>query len=210
MGITTGVSAGEIQVNKCVGITKKGEICGKKSKYINKKEFYCKTHCPKDKNIKEIKKRKNKKNRNPFEYAIRIKEELDKRPELINVDIVLIENQPALVNPIMKTVQMILFSYFSFKHSKETPFIVKNRNAKRKEKLPFLDPDWENSQYKKDYEERISNIKSKYTKRKLLCYYYSLLCLESSPEMKEFLFNHSKKDDLTDSFLMCVDWFQRK
>jgi hypothetical protein len=33
-------------------------------------------------------------------------------PELLNVDIVIIENQPSLKNPKMKSIQMILYSYF--------------------------------------------------------------------------------------------------
>ena len=110
----------------------------------------------------------------------------------------------------MKTVQMIVFSYFSFKHSPDTPFTVHNVNAKRKEKLPTMDKDWEDSSYKKEYESRIQNIKSNYSKRKLLCFYYAKLCLEPSPEMQDFLSTHNKQDDLTDSFLMCTDWFFRK
>lgn len=189
---------------KCGGLTRKKEICGKKAKMCESENYYCAKHST-DK-CKKIPKTKNK---NPFEYAIRIKNELDKRPGLTDVDAVIIENQPALVNPIMKTIQMILFSYFSFKYSPENPFEVKNINAKCKEKLPEKDDEWEKSEHYNDYIERTQKIKSKYSKRKLLCFYYSKLCLEPSPEMKEFLSNHKKQDDLTDSFLMCVDWLKR-
>lgn len=203
----------EGKIYPCCGLTKKKKVCGKKSKYYEnigeeEKKYYCKTH--KTETSQEIKKPKNPKNRNPFEYATRIKQELDKRPHLIEVDAVIIENQPALTNPIMKTVQMIIFSYFSFKHSPENPFLVKNINAKRKEKLPEKDNDWENSAFKNQYLERIKTIKDKYRRRKFLCFYYAKLCLETSLEMQEFLSNHKKKDDLTDSFLMCMDWFLRK
>jgi hypothetical protein len=37
---------------------------------------------------------------------------LDKMPELLTVDEVLIENQPTMINPTMKTVSSMLFSYF--------------------------------------------------------------------------------------------------
>jgi len=153
---------------KCYGLTRKKEICGKKAKYQNDDKCYCKSHAPKNEFTKEIKKYKKSNNKNPFEYAIRIKNELDKRPNICNVDVVIIENQPALVNPIMKTVQIIVLSYFSFKYSSDTPFTVHNLNAKRKEKLPDMDKDWGNSSYKKEYESRIQNIKSKYSRRKLL------------------------------------------
>ena len=78
------------------------------------------------------------------------------------------------------------------------------------EKLPEKDIDWETSKYKEEYIKRIENIGSKYTKRKLLCFYYANMCLEPSPEMQDFLLNHKKKDDLTDSFLMCTEWFLRE
>ena len=38
--------------------------------------------------------------------------ELDKRPHLATANIVLLENQPVLKNPTMKSVQMFLYSYF--------------------------------------------------------------------------------------------------
>ena len=199
----------EEEINKytCCGLTKKKEICGKKAKYYKNDKFYCKTHSECD--VKKINKPKIK-NKNPFEYAKRIKNELDKRPKLCDVNYVIIENQPALVNPIMKTVQIIIFSYFSFKYSPENSLLVQNINAKRKEKLPLNDSEWEGSIYHKQYQERIKIIKSKYTRRKLLCFYYAKMCLEPSPEMQDFLSNHKKQDDLTDSFLMCTEWFIRK
>jgi len=193
----------------CIGLTKKKTICGKKAKMLLGSDNFCKTHAPKG--SKEVKKKKAK-NKHPFEYATRIKKELDKRPELCEVNNVIIENQPALVNPIMKSVQMIIFSYFSFKHSKDKQVYVQNVNAKRKEKLPDKDVKWEGSQYQKDYIERIKNIstKDKYTRRKKLCFYYAKLCLETAPGLQDFLETHKKQDDLTDSFLMCVDWLHRK
>jgi hypothetical protein len=53
---------------------------------------------------------KMKKNRNLlFENIPRKLQEI---PELLDVDIVVIENQPSLKNPQMKSIQMILYSYF--------------------------------------------------------------------------------------------------
>ena len=37
---------------------------------------------------------------------------LKKMPNLLNCDIVVIENQPVLKNPTMKSIQMVLYSYF--------------------------------------------------------------------------------------------------
>ena len=41
-----------------------------------------------------------------------IPRKLHEVPQLLNVDIVIIENQPSLKNPQMKSIQMILYSYF--------------------------------------------------------------------------------------------------
>jgi len=189
----------------CCGLKKNKSVCGKTAKYTCNNLYYCKTHCSKDSKL--IKKKKSK--RNQFEYAIRIKEELDKRPELIDVTHVVIENQPALVNPIMKSVQMIIFSYFSFKRTNENNICVQNINAKQKEKLPDKDEKWEDSEYNKEYKKSIERTNSKYTRRKRKCFYYAKQCLETAPALQSFLDTHKKKDDLTDSYLMCVDFLQR-
>ena len=41
-----------------------------------------------------------------------IPRKLQEKPQLLNVDVVVIENQPSLKNPQMKSIQMILYSYF--------------------------------------------------------------------------------------------------
>jgi hypothetical protein len=41
-----------------------------------------------------------------------IPRKLHEKPQLLDVDIVVIENQPSLKNPQMKSIQMILYSYF--------------------------------------------------------------------------------------------------
>jgi len=41
-----------------------------------------------------------------------IPKKLQERPQLLDVDLVVIENQPSLKNPQMKSIQMILYSYF--------------------------------------------------------------------------------------------------
>lgn len=184
---------------KCQCLNKKKQKCNKKAKYYLNDNYFCKIH--KTNKSKEIKKTKNNKNKNVLEYVKRIKLSLDKKKDFNNVDIILIENQPVNMNPLMKTIQIIVFSYFAFKGKN-----VKNVNARRKEKLPLFDESWENSELQKEYQIRIRNIKSKYSKRKFLCYYYGKHLLLNKPEMIEYLETNKKKDDLTDSFLMCIDY----
>lgn len=188
----------------CSTMKKNNLVCNKKASFKNNDEYYCKVHSKKV-DCKKIKYKKNK--YTPTDYAIQIKKELDSRKNILDCNIILLENQPALKNPIMKTIQIILLSYFSFKYSENNILTIKNVNAKRKEKLPDNDDNWINSSYQKLYLNRIKNINNNYSKRKFLCYYYALSCLKNYPEMESYLSNHKKKDDLTDSFLMCVDWF---
>jgi len=41
-----------------------------------------------------------------------IPRKLQEYPQLLDVDVVVIENQPSLKNPLMKSIQMIVYSYF--------------------------------------------------------------------------------------------------
>ena len=41
-----------------------------------------------------------------------IVEKLQKKEHFLDVDLVVIENQPALKNPTMKSIQMMIYSYF--------------------------------------------------------------------------------------------------
>ena len=87
--------------------------CEKTARFITDEGFYlCSTHklqkAYKNKKTKSI-----KKSQNPVlklgKNMVRI---LDTKPQFLTVDTVLIENHPALKNPTMKSVQMILYSYF--------------------------------------------------------------------------------------------------
>ncbi len=78
-----------------------------------------------------------------------IPRKLDEKPELLdNIDRVCIENQPTLKNPTMKTIQIILFSYFLIRgkcDNKEHPIgLISFISATNKLKVyngPPIDPD---------------------------------------------------------------------
>jgi hypothetical protein len=203
----------------CSGKYKSGKNCTKKAKlYIEEneeKKYYCKLHCPKNvvshsTKVKRSKAAKNKSHR-PFEIARRIWDKLNERVDLQDVDYVLVENQPSQLNPVMKSVQMILFSFFSFLAASGNGRIkeVFNVSAKQKEKLPTKDGDWPGSPYELNAIERCRNIKNRYRRRKITCLEYAKLCVETAPEYLNFLVNHSKQDDLADCFLQGCDWLLR-
>lgn len=120
---------------------------------------------------------------------------LDEKTEFLNVDVVVIENQPALKNPTMKTIQMMLYSYFLIKGVmvQEKPLnMIEMINARNKLKA-----------YKG--EEIKCDITDKYKKTKFLgIEYCKKMIYENSQITKEWrdLFEISKKkDDLSDSYL---------
>ena len=128
---------------------------------------------------------------------------LDKKENFLEVDHVLIENQPALKNPTMKTVQMILYSYFLVNGVTKSGNPLNNIemiNARNKLKV-YKGPPIE------------CNIKNKYNKTKYLGIQYCKYMIDENEKIdSEFkdLFNSSKKkDDLSDAYLQGMYWLTK-
>ena len=47
-----------------------------------------------------------------FDHNKKMVQELDKHPNFLECDSVIVENQPSLKNPTMKSIQMMVYSYF--------------------------------------------------------------------------------------------------
>ena len=115
-------------------------------------------------------------------------------------DYIIIENQPVLKNPTMKSIQMILYSYFAFKSLKLKDFkdlILMNASNKMKVYTKPTDS---------ELTEKINKLKSKYSRNKKLSILHSQLILEehSTNDWLDFFKSNKKKDDLADAFLMCM------
>ncbi len=115
---------------------------------------------------------------------------------------VLLENQPVLKNPVMKSIQMIIYGYFAYEKNimgREIEYI-KLINASNKLKLGRNLKEINNS-------EDILKIKSKYTRNKKLAIIYTnhflreRLIVEDYEKYNDIFNNHKKKDDLADAFL---------
>jgi hypothetical protein len=142
-----------------------------------------------------------KKNRNLiFENIPR---KLHEKPQLLNVDIVVIENQPSLKNPQMKSIQMILYSYFLILGK-----VIGNQqnNSGYIEKIDFCSA---SNKLKIATEGDIKQlIKAKktddtkaYKLTKSLGIKYCLELIQHLPIYVKHFNSHKKKDDLADSFL---------
>lgn len=96
---------------KCEYITPSSNNCKKKASFNIGDKSYCETHfkgkCNYKKFIQATATQKPMQTLTMSLYNI-----LDSKPEILDVDEVLIENQPSLINPSMKTIAALLFGYF--------------------------------------------------------------------------------------------------
>ena len=152
-------------------------------------KYSCTTHTKKYKKKKKI-----NADRDIFNLSKILIEELNLKQDFLNHDVICIENQPALKNPVMKTVQMILYSYFMIEGATKDKLVeqVHMINARNKLKV-YKGPPVE-CKYKEKYK-RNKYLSVEYTKNMIL------------NEEKKFidLFNESKKkDDLADAYLQGI------
>jgi hypothetical protein len=178
---------------------------------------------------------KMKKNRNLlFENIPRKLHEL---PQLLDVDIVVIENQPSLKNPQMKSIQMILYSYFlilgkvigngnNSSSYIETidfcsasnklkvydgPKIVLSEKVSKKKKSIEKIKEVINVEEMKEEKEEKKGSALKYADKKRLAIEHAKYFLEKQePQYLEFFNTHKKKDDLADSFLQGIYYLKKK
>ena len=157
-------------------------------------KYSCTTH-----NKKYKKKKKINADRDIFNLSKILIEELNLKTDFLNHDVICIENQPALKNPVMKTVQMILYSYFMIEGATKDKLVdqVHMINARNKLKV-YKGPPVE-CKYKEKYK-RNKYLSVEYTKNMIL------------NEEKNFidLFNESKKkDDLADAYLQGIYFIEK-
>jgi hypothetical protein len=124
---------------------------------------------------------------------------------------VLLENQPVLKNPVMKSIQMILYSYFQYDKIIMGRDItnIKLINASNKLKL---------GKHLKEINEseNILKIKVKYTKNKKLAILYTnhflkeRLIVDEYDKFNNIFNNHKKKDDLSDAYLQGLYYIENK
>jgi hypothetical protein len=159
-----------------------------------------------------------------------IPKKLDENKFLLDVDAVVIENQPSLKNPKMKSIQMIVYSYFLMygkvlNHNENKiqnvdfcnasnklkvykgPEISLDDLKKKKKKVDNNSLITDFTEEKKDLEivdpKTKKSIKLSYTdKKKMAVAHVKYFLKESQDEDNlEFFNEHKKKDDLADSYL---------
>ena len=179
----------------------KDKQCDKSAKKIIDGKLLCSSHCKlkkyEGKKIKNVKKNENQ----MLGQGKNIINILDKKKNFLDVDIVCIENQPALKNPTMKSIQMIIYSYFLIKGvSCENSKIENIEMINARNKLKAYDG------------EKIEcEIKDKYKKTKYLGIKYCEVMIVNQDKKYINLFNSSKKkDDLADAYLQGIYYIKSR
>ena len=187
----------------CDHIMKGLTQCDKSAKFMVNQTKLCSSHqklkCYRDKSSKKIPKTKNP----VFEIGKQIIECLDEKPNFLETNVVLIENQPALKNPTMKSVQMMVYMYFMVKGVSCDDSSMKDIqmiNARNKLKAYTGPP-------------IPCEIKDRYKKTKFLGIQYCSSMIQDNEfiedKYKKLFQESKKKDDLADAYLQGMYWIKK-
>jgi len=172
---------------ECSINNKNGKKCSTIPQFYNEDGYYCNKH---SKNIDQNKLNRyiTEKNVTFSDRAKYLYKTLKNLDNILDIDIVLIENQPVFKNPIMKSLQMLLYGYY-LERNKEIILM----NATQKLKV-YNGPSIE------------CNIKDVHEKNKYLgkeyCRYF--LSINNNNNMLSYFESFSKKDDLADTYLQAL------
>jgi len=147
------------------------------------------------------------------DICLRIYNEMDiiigflKENDINIINYVLIENQPSNLNGIMKTIQHIIYNYYSL--LKHWDGIVENVilvNASLKLKthdfLPIIDKDIDDKKNSKNFK------RSKYILNKKLSIEICENYIKNNQRLMDIFSKNKKKDDLSDSCLQAVSYIR--
>jgi hypothetical protein len=188
----------------CEHKMKNGKCCDKPGTFIYKckldnSEMYLCTSHSKNKCYDKVKKFNNPKN-NIFHISQNLVKKLDEFKFIErNITDVIVENQPSLKNPTMKSIQMIVYSYFLINGICKDSSItgLEMINARNKLKVYKGEP------IKCD-------IKETYKRNKFLAVKYCEKMIVDEEQMFIDLYNVSKKkDDLSDSYLQGIYYLSK-
>ena len=163
--------------------------CKNKAKKKNKgNEFYCMKHSKNREHMYDV--QFNLKDLNTIGNKLIMKLN-EKKDILLGVKNIVIENQPVLKNPTMKSIQIILYTYYLINKLGDD-YTIKLVPANSKLKFNITTPKIE----------EIKKIKNKYQKNKKLAIEYCRHFIEKDKKQICYFDNFKKKDDLADSFLL--------
>jgi len=193
---------------KCCYNSKKE--CVNKVSYCENKnnKYFCSIHAKlqfknenKEKEIKNIK----KSHINFDDIKFKIISELDKRKHFLNINYIIIENQPSFKNPKMKSIASTIYDYYLIRGIFDKQ--INNSNVLQ---VKFQSPSNKLKLISDADKEELTKLKNdskiyKFTKNLSIKYCEELI--NHLPSMLEYFNNNKKKDDLADSFLQGVYFY---
>jgi hypothetical protein len=204
----------EIPIIICFAKCKNGNNCSSKAIFLSKdkKIGYCRTHHKKLENLQDYKEKKKtkKKKEDLINIGFKLINELNNRfNNKMEFDNVLLENQPSLKNPTMKSIQIIIFSYFLINGYTVEPKYVKHiQMISATQKNKFC-----NEYCKKNDTIVKPKTKSSYNNAKKLAILVTHNILETNScnnlngnNYIDFFKENKKKDDLADSYLQGLQY----
>ena len=137
-------------------------------------------------------------------------QELDKiKTDILQPDVILLENQPVLKNPTMKSMQMFLYSFFLMRHMESHGGIGDKKlqcytASKKLDLITFFETPVQTS-----IQTTLDTVNSNYQKNKKQSIMMVEYMLKNNKRWKEFFDKNPKQDDLADSFLMTLHYFEK-
>lgn len=206
----------DLNVKKCYV-----ENCGGKTAQVLKAHIYigyCKKHITEmvksgekqSANFLKINRAKTTSKIDINHLGMALFQELDKiKQHVLEPNIILLENQPVLKNPTMKSMQMFLYSYYLIRHL-DLHGGLGDKNlqcytASKKLDLIKFFPQSEQTRI----ENILAQVKSGYQKNKKMSIMMVEYLLKGNTKWLEFFNKHPKQDDLADSLLMTLHYFEK-
>ena len=145
------------------------------------------------------------------QLGIALFQELNKIKECITEpNVILLENQPVLKNPTMKSMQMFLYSYYlmNILDSNIDLSIKKLQCYCASKKLDMIKCLTEEEQT--TINTFIDTVKNPYQKNKKMSIMIVEVLLKNNAKWLEYFKSHPKQDDLADSLLMTLHYFEKQ
>jgi hypothetical protein len=191
-----------------------GELCGRKSTYTDLKETYCVTHakqCYKkyeSQNKLTEYKQKSVKKLDFDDVRLKLIQKLDERKILLSANVVVIENQPSMKNPVMKSISNTIYTYFLIRgiiDKKHDSTIIAVKFMSPSNKLKIV-TDGESKQL---VALKGTDESKAYKLTKSLGVKYTRELLAHLPDWINKFNTYKKKDDLADAFLQGAYYYTK-
>lgn len=190
------------------------ELCGRKSTYTDLKEMYCVTHakqCYKkyeSQNKLTEYKQKSVKKLDFDDVRLKLIQKLDERKILLSANVVLIENQPSMKNPVMKSISNTIYTYFLIRG------IIDKKHDSAITAVKFMSPSNKLKIVTDGESKQLVALKGTdeskaYKLTKSLGVKYSRELLAHLPDWINKFNTYKKKDDLADAFLQGAYYYTK-